>query len=166
MEIPQGSRIKIQGIASQRPQDTRYRVDRITDTPFPVAYGFIHGTLSPDGDPQDLFLISRTPIQTGDRFQTQDLTPLGTLQMEDDHESDPKEIYFLGSQAQALRPDNMKFILQKMGQILVHLKTYKLRVGPQGVIQGRIQLKGLRLTPLMDRILPPGSRILPYRDQL
>ncbi len=34
--------------------------------PFPYPYGFVPGTLAPDGDAADCFVITSRPLQTGD----------------------------------------------------------------------------------------------------
>jgi len=40
-------------------------VERV-GAPFPYPYGFVPGTLAPDGDAVDCFVITRRPLQTGD----------------------------------------------------------------------------------------------------
>ena len=155
VEIPQGSRIKIQGL--EQGSTITYRVDRITDTPFPAAYGFIQGTTGPDGDPLDAFLITTRQLYTGDRFPLDRLTHLGSIQMTDDGESDPKELYFLGDDL----VKDIKFVVQRICHILVHLKTYKLRGDCQGLVQGRILINGLHLCPVIAKAVQ-GTTIIPY----
>ena len=40
-------------------------VERV-GAPFPYPYGFVPGTLAPDGDAVDCFVITGRPLQTGD----------------------------------------------------------------------------------------------------
>jgi len=41
------------------------RVERV-GAPFPYPYGFVPGTLAPDGDAVDCFVITGRPLRTGD----------------------------------------------------------------------------------------------------
>ena len=60
IEMPTGSLKKIE-IKNGKPV-----VDRELTIPVPVSYGFIPGTLSEDGDPLDIFVISNKYLDTGD----------------------------------------------------------------------------------------------------
>jgi len=42
------------------------QVERV-QAPFPYPYGFVPGTLAPDGDAVDCFVITGRPLRTGDR---------------------------------------------------------------------------------------------------
>jgi inorganic pyrophosphatase len=37
------------------------------EAPFPYPYGFVPGTLAPDGDAVDCFVVTDRPLRTGDR---------------------------------------------------------------------------------------------------
>jgi inorganic pyrophosphatase len=64
-------------------------VDRFMATPmhYPCDYGFIPHTLSEDGDPVDVLLISPYPLQPGVVVRAR---PLGVLEMEDEAGVDAK----------------------------------------------------------------------------
>ena len=59
-------------------------VDRILHTPmrYPANYGFVPHTLSPDGDPLDALVISRSPFIPGCVVRAR---PIGVLNLEDEH---------------------------------------------------------------------------------
>jgi len=44
------------------------RVERVK-APYPFPYGFVPGTLAPDGDAADCFVITGRPLGTGDRVE-------------------------------------------------------------------------------------------------
>jgi inorganic pyrophosphatase len=64
-------------------------VDRILHTPmrYPANYGFVPHTLSPDGDPIDALVISRTPFIPGCVVRAR---PIAVLNLEDEHGGDEK----------------------------------------------------------------------------
>ena len=64
-------------------------VDRFLTTPmqYPCDYGFIPNTLSDDGDPADVLVISPAPIQPGSVVRCR---PLGVLMMTDEKGEDCK----------------------------------------------------------------------------
>lgn len=66
-------------------------VDRFLHTPmfYPGNYGFIPHTLSGDGDPVDVLVISRLPVMPGSVMRAR---PVGVLKMEDDGGEDEKII--------------------------------------------------------------------------
>ncbi|MGB1077584.1 MAG: inorganic diphosphatase [Bdellovibrionales bacterium] len=66
-------------------------VDRFVHTPmfYPGNYGFIPHTLSGDGDPVDVLVMSTLPVLTGAVLQSR---PIGVLEMEDDGGQDEKII--------------------------------------------------------------------------
>jgi len=49
--------------------EERFEVVQVekVQAPFPYPYGFVPGTLAPDGDAVDCFIITGRPLQTGDR---------------------------------------------------------------------------------------------------
>jgi inorganic pyrophosphatase len=64
-------------------------VDRILHTPmrYPANYGFIPHTLSPDGDPLDALVVSRTPFIPGSVVRAR---PIAVLFLEDEAGGDEK----------------------------------------------------------------------------
>jgi len=64
-------------------------VDRFLHTPmfYPCNYGFIPHTLSDDGDPADVLVVGRLPIQPGAVIAVR---PIGVLLMEDESGIDEK----------------------------------------------------------------------------
>ncbi len=66
-------------------------VDRILHTPmrYPANYGFVPHTLSPDGDPLDALVISRSPFIPGCVVRAR---PIAVLNLEDEHGGDEKLI--------------------------------------------------------------------------
>ncbi len=64
-------------------------VDRILHTPmrYPANYGFVPHTLSPDGDPLDALVISRSPFIPGCVVRAR---PIGVLKLEDEAGGDEK----------------------------------------------------------------------------
>ncbi len=66
-------------------------VDRFIATPmyYPCNYGFIPGTLSEDGDPTDVLVVSPFAIQAGAVIRCR---PIGVLLMEDESGFDEKII--------------------------------------------------------------------------
>ena len=65
------------------------RVDRFlyTSMVYPFNYGFIPGTLEEDGDPVDVLVISREPLQPGSVIEVK---PIAVLDMEDEEGPDSK----------------------------------------------------------------------------
>ena len=66
-------------------------VDRFIATPmtYPCNYGFMPGTLSDDGDPIDILVVSQHSIQPGAVIRCR---PIGVLLMEDESGKDEKII--------------------------------------------------------------------------
>ena len=66
-------------------------VDRFLPTPmyYPGNYGYVPNTLSGDGDPVDVLVISHLPITPGAVLRSR---PVGVLKMEDDGGQDEKII--------------------------------------------------------------------------
>lgn len=64
-------------------------VDRILHTPmrYPANYGFVPGTLSPDGDPLDALVVARSPFIPGCVVRAR---PIAVLNLEDEHGGDEK----------------------------------------------------------------------------
>jgi inorganic pyrophosphatase len=88
IEIP----ARLPGIKYELDKDSGFvLVDRFMATPmyYPLDYGFIPHTLSEDGDPVDILLISPYPLQPGVVVRSR---PLGLLEMEDEAGIDAKII--------------------------------------------------------------------------
>src|SRR5210317_877169 len=66
-------------------------VDRFMNTAmyYPCNYGYIPNTLSEDGDPVDVLVVTPIPLISGSVIQCR---PLGVLKMVDDGGPDPKII--------------------------------------------------------------------------
>ena len=64
-------------------------VDRFLGTPmrYPCNYGYIPGTLSGDGDPSDVVVVTPLPLIPGSVIRCR---PVGMLEMEDDGGEDAK----------------------------------------------------------------------------
>ncbi len=87
IEIPQGSLIKY-----ELDKDSGFIfVDRFAFTTmgYPANYGFIPNTMSGDGDPVDVLVLSSYAINPGAVIAA---TPIGLLEMEDDGGIDAKII--------------------------------------------------------------------------
>tara|TARA_R110002095_G_scaffold183550_1_gene160701 strand:+ start:3100 stop:3525 length:426 start_codon:yes stop_codon:yes gene_type:complete len=66
-------------------------VDRFLHTPmyYPGNYGYVPNTLSGDGDPVDVLVVTHLPITPGAVLRSR---PIGVLKMEDDGGQDEKII--------------------------------------------------------------------------
>jgi inorganic pyrophosphatase len=64
-------------------------VDRFLHTAmyYPVNYGFVPHTLSEDGDPVDVMVVSQIPVAVGSVMRSR---PIGVLMMEDESGKDEK----------------------------------------------------------------------------
>jgi inorganic pyrophosphatase len=102
-------------------------VDRILHTPmrYPANYGFIPHTLSPDGDPLDALVISRTPFIPGAVVRAR---PIAVLFLEDEAGGDEKLItvpvdetfpYYTGV---GQREDLPEIVLQQIEHFFTHYK--------------------------------------------
>jgi inorganic pyrophosphatase len=85
VEIPKGSRNKVEF----DPELGVFRVDRVLYSPihYPGDYGFIPGTLSPDGDALDVLVLVTEPTFTGCVLAAR---PIGVLEMSDEAGTDEK----------------------------------------------------------------------------
>ncbi len=68
-----------------------FRLDRVlySAVHYPMAYGFIPGTLADDGDPLDILVMTRTPTFTGCIIES---SPIGVFRMRDEKGKDEKII--------------------------------------------------------------------------
>lgn len=87
IEIPQGSQIKYE----LDKESGVIKVDRFlyTSTYYPFNYGFIPNTLTDDGDPVDVLVISSLAVHPGTIIPAK---PVGILEMEDEEGIDWKII--------------------------------------------------------------------------
>ncbi len=85
IEIPQGSKNKFEYDET----DDLIKLDRVLHSAvyYPVAYGFIPGTLWDDGDPLDALVLIDEALFPGVVLEVR---PVGVLRMEDDKGSDDK----------------------------------------------------------------------------
>ena len=85
VEIPQGSRNKYE----YDPATGRIRLDRVlySSVHYPAEYGFVMGTLAPDGDPLDALVLTYEPTFPGCVIPAR---PVGVLQMRDEKGLDDK----------------------------------------------------------------------------
>ena len=116
-------------------------VDRILHTPmrYPANYGFVPHTLSPDGDPLDALVISRSPFVPGSVVRAR---PIAVLNLEDEHGGDEKLIcvpvnstfpYYADVKE---REDLPEILLQQIEHFFTHYKDLEkekwVRVGTWG----------------------------------
>ncbi|MGH9542775.1 MAG: inorganic diphosphatase [Terriglobales bacterium] len=85
IEIPRGTRTKYEydvelGV---------FRLDRLLYASmfYPTAYGFIPGTVAPDGDPLDILVMISEPLDLGVMVEAR---PIGLLRMRDEKGEDDK----------------------------------------------------------------------------
>jgi inorganic pyrophosphatase len=79
VEIPQGSQIKYE----LNKESGALEVDRFlyTSTYYPFNYGFVPNTLTDDGDPIDVLVVSSLAVHPGTVISAR---PIGILEMEDE----------------------------------------------------------------------------------
>lgn len=63
IEMPEGTTDKIEV------KDGNPVVDRVISIPVPANYGFIPNTMAADGDPKDIFVVSKVPLKTMDKVE-------------------------------------------------------------------------------------------------
>ncbi|MEY2342382.1 inorganic diphosphatase [Acidithiobacillus sp. IBUN Pt1247-S3] len=87
IEVPQGSSVKYE---VEKGSEAIF-VDRFLFTAmhYPLNYGFIPNTLSDDGDPTDVLVVSPQPVAPGSVLRAR---PVGVLVMEDEKGMDMKII--------------------------------------------------------------------------
>ncbi|HEY4496608.1 MAG TPA: inorganic diphosphatase [Candidatus Paceibacterota bacterium] len=85
VEIPKGSRNKYE----LDKKSGRIRLDRVlrSSVAFPADYGYIENTLSDDGDPLDVLIISRFPVFPGCVVSVR---PIALFNMIDSGDNDEK----------------------------------------------------------------------------
>lgn len=89
VEIPQGSTEPVKYEFDKA--SGAMMVDRFLHTAmfYPANYGFIPHTLSGDGDPIDVLVVSRSPVVPGAVIRSR---PIGALLLDDEHGKDEKII--------------------------------------------------------------------------
>jgi inorganic pyrophosphatase len=110
VEIPKGSSNKYE----YDRELGAFRLDRVLYSPvhYPGDYGFIPGTLAPDGDPMDVVALVEDPTFTGCVVEVR---PIGVLNMVDQEQNDQKII--------AVRnPDPLYQQVHTLDQIYPHLR--------------------------------------------
>lgn len=85
VEIPAGSRNKYEMDHARG----RIRLDRMlfTSTRYPADYGYIDGTMAPDGEPLDALVLTVEPTFPGVLICAR---PIGVFRMRDEHGQDDK----------------------------------------------------------------------------
>jgi inorganic pyrophosphatase len=132
VEIPRGSRNKYEFDHATG----AIRLDRVlySSVHYPADYGFIPGTLAPDGDPLDVLIIVEEPTFSGCRVTVR---PIGVLMTRDEKGSDEK---LLAVPLADPRFDGVRSIgdLQPhwLAEIENFFATYKALEGKQTTIEG------------------------------
>ncbi|MEM0064519.1 inorganic diphosphatase [Metallosphaera sp.] len=85
IEIPSGSSVKYE----YKENEEVIKVDRFlyTSMSYPFNYGFIPGTLSEDGDPLDVLVLTNQPVFPGTVIEAR---PVGVIHMQDEEGMDEK----------------------------------------------------------------------------
>ncbi len=71
------------------PEFGLFRLDRVlySAVHYPMAYGFVPGTIADDGDPLDILIMTRSPTFTGCLIK---VAPIGLFRMRDEKGEDEK----------------------------------------------------------------------------
>ena len=77
-------------------QTLEFKGIRTAVAPYPYPYGFICGTLTPEGDGIDCYLITQSSLEPGNTVECE---PIGMLEFFEGDELDHKIIAVLGSEA-------------------------------------------------------------------
>ena len=109
-------------------------VDRILHTPmrYPANYGFVPHTLSPDGDPLDALVVSRTPFIPGCVVRAR---PIAVLNLEDEAGGDeklvcvPVDSTFPYYSNVGGRDDLPEIVFQQIEHFFTHYKDLRRRSG-------------------------------------
>lgn len=114
IEISKGSRYKY-----EISKETGGLVlDRVLDISIPYSYGFIPGTLSEDGDPTDVFVLSSEPIQS---LASVEIEPIALIHCKDHGLEDNKVVGVLKGDSYA----QIDKISYHVDIIMAYLKNYK-----------------------------------------
>ena len=116
-------------------------VDRILHTPmrYPANYGFVPHTLSPDGDPLDALVVSRSPFIPGCVVRVR---PIAVLKLEDEAGGDeklltvPVDATFPYYSKVDEKDDLPEIIMQQIEHFFTHYKDFEpekwVRIGTWG----------------------------------
>lgn len=107
-------------------------LDKVLTMSYPANYGYIPDTLSEDGDPLDVFVISRAPLVPLSRVK---LTLLGVIEMYDNGVQDEK--LFCVLEGDSVEIDNYYLNIPEF------LKTYKAGTFVRGFYGEKRALKVL-----------------------
>lgn len=110
VEVPKHSKYKYEVV------EGKLFLDRVLNQECPYNYGYVPNTLCPDGDPLDIFIISKDPIPS---FTYVDFTVIGMLQCEDEGQMDDKVIAVLKGEEHLHNIDEAKWNIRNF------LSTYK-----------------------------------------
>lgn len=129
IEIPAGSNDKIEADKTTG----EFIIDRVIRyLPYPANYGFIPGTLSGDGDPLDVILLSKR-IETGSQI---DALPLATMLLRDRGEIDDKVVMVPADTALSISDcQSLECFQQNQPDILHILETWFLSYKGAGVME-------------------------------
>jgi inorganic pyrophosphatase len=122
IEMPEGSTNKIEL------KGDGFFIDRKLTIPVPVSYGYIPETLSKDGDPLDIFVISEKFLDTGDFV---DVEVIGVFECLDQGLEDDKIL--------AVAKGEKVKELEAMAKVANYLMNYK----PGFEIKGWKEIKNL-----------------------
>lgn len=116
VEMPVGTKFKYEAVKTS--SGLSLRLDRPLDVAIPANYGFIKDTLAPDGDPLDIFILGKTPIQP---LTECNVRIIGALTCFDNGISDDKIIgELIGGGFNLFAPESLYY-----EEILTYLTTYK-----------------------------------------
>lgn len=124
IEIPKDSLYKYE----LDKESGKLKVDRVLPIPVPYNYGYIPGTMSGDGDPLDVFVISVQPINP---LTEVEIVPFGIIRGEDAGLEDDKVLAYIkgdkSTDSSAL--DNIKYYLRTYKEGFVILKYDEVKDG-------------------------------------
>lgn len=132
VEIPKGTCNKVE----YDPELEIFRLDRVLHSPvhYPGDYGFISGTLSPDGDALDVLVLVTEPTFTGCVLSVR---PIGLLEMKDEAGRDEKVLAVPENDPRFLEmrdlPDLPKHLLK---EVEYFFNIYKELEGKEAAILG------------------------------
>ncbi len=112
IEIPKGSRNKIEY------KDGKFVTDRVLPEgcEYPAAYGFVPGTLMPDGDALDVFFVTRDALITGEEREGY---PVGVIRVIDNGEEDDKLVVIANPHSRIDYPSLTSFLEKYKSGVVV-----------------------------------------------
>lgn len=126
IEIPSGTSVKLE----------EGYVDRMLPFAMPCNYGFIEGTVAPDGDPVDVVILNQI-LGVNYKIKKQLCQLVAVIDLEDNGEIDPKEVYILKDSVQGYNNSYLKpyTTLYRLDCYLTFLRWYKLHKGGSCIIR-------------------------------